>query len=242
MKSENNSIQHIQEFYNEFSKKQVVTGINLRHYYLFKKIVRAGLKKNNNVLEIGCGIGTLTGLLAKHLKKGKVVATDISPENIEVAKKRLDTIKNIDFLVSDSFDLSLWEKFDFIVLADVLEHIPAETHQKLFGNIVRCMHQNSTIFINIPHPKRIEFLKKYSPEKLQIVDQALCSKDLIRDAESNDLILFEYKSYPLFHEEVDYVQVIFKMNKDSNFRSLSKRTIILKKMIFRFFYLLTKFK
>lgn len=242
MGTEVKDMQKVREFYDEFSKKQIITGVNLRHYYLFRKIVGSGLKKNHSVLEIGCGIGTLTGLLASYVKRGDILVTDISPENIASAKERLGSYKNIEFLVSDMQDFDFDQKFDFIVLADVLEHIPKSLHPNLFHVISKHMKKDAILFINIPHPKRIEFLEKYSPEKLQVIDQALSAKNLIGDAESKGLVLVEYKSYPLFHKEADYIYIVFKMNKDSNFHSFSKRTIIIKKMMNRLFYLLTKFK
>jgi len=242
MSTEVKNFQEVREFYDEFSKKQIITGVNLRHYYLFRKIVKSGLKKNHSLLEIGCGIGTLTGLLASYVKQGDILVTDISPKNIASARGRLRSYKNIEFLVSDIQDFNCNQKFDFIVLADVLEHIPKNLHLNLFHVISKHLKKDAVLFINIPHPKRIEFLEKYSPEKLQVIDQTLYAKDLIREAESNGLILFEFKSYSLFHKEADYIQIIFKMNKDFNFRSFSKYSIIIKKMKYRLFYFLTKFK
>ena len=47
--------------------------------------------KNKNVLEYGCGVGTLTMLLAEEVKpRGKVYATVISPHERMVVQKRLD--------------------------------------------------------------------------------------------------------------------------------------------------------
>ncbi len=98
--------EEIVEFYDEHSKKQIDKGINIRHYKLFKKIINAGLKKNFTVLEVGCGIGTLTSLIISYLKNGRLVATDISGKNIDIAKKQFAKNTKVDFLVSDMKDFS----------------------------------------------------------------------------------------------------------------------------------------
>jgi 2-polyprenyl-3-methyl-5-hydroxy-6-metoxy-1,4-benzoquinol methylase len=232
--------ENIKDFYNEFSKKQISTGVNLRHYYLFKKIVQSGLKKDHNILEIGCGIATLTGLLSKYLKKGKIVAVDISPENIEVAKKRLQNRENVKFLVSDMKDFDYPEKFDFVILADVLEHIPKNFHNQLFQTISQYMNEKAVLFINIPHPKNIEYLEKHSPEKMQIVDQALYADEITKSASVNGLIVKEYISYPLYHKEDDYNIIKLKFNTSVEYHQKSNFKIIFEKTKCRIFYFLSK--
>lgn len=59
----------------------------------------AHLQKNDIVLEVGCGTGSLTDLLAE--KAGRVIAVDSDRELIEIARKQLEKAENIDFFVSD---------------------------------------------------------------------------------------------------------------------------------------------
>lgn len=236
MDSGNENMNNISKFYDDFSEQQVITGTNLRHYYLFNRILKSGLKKDHKVLEIGCGIGTLTKLLFSFLKKGEMVVTDISENNIKIARERLKSTQRIEFIVSDMQNFSHDKKFDFIILADVMEHIPQELHIQLFQTIVKHMKDDATLFINIPHPKNIEFLKENFQEKLQIIDQALYADSLTKDAAKSGLILKEYKSYSLFHKENDYNIIIFKLNKTVKFNALSKGIIIVKKFFYRLSY------
>jgi len=178
----------IKNWYNVFSKKQLKTGTNLRHYTIINHLINSGLQKNSSVLEIGCGIGTLTGLLHKYLKKGKLVATDISDDSIEIAKKRISKSENIDFLTTDMKDFNYPKKFDFIVLPDVLEHIPIEQHLGLFKILTKHMHDESILLINIPHPKAIEYIREHTPEKLQIIDQSISAETLLKNAYFSDLL------------------------------------------------------
>ncbi len=49
---------------------------------------RLGLSAGQDVLEMGCGTGRITGWLAKTVSPGRVVAADFSPGMLEQAKKR----------------------------------------------------------------------------------------------------------------------------------------------------------
>ncbi|MBC7125402.1 MAG: methyltransferase domain-containing protein, partial [Bacteroidales bacterium] len=88
------------KFYDEFSDKQVKTGKNLRHYTLANILKKKGIGKANSVLEIGCGIGTLTDLIVSIATKAEITALDISPKNIEIAKGRIKSGR-VKFMVSD---------------------------------------------------------------------------------------------------------------------------------------------
>ena len=228
----------VNNWYNSFSENQLATGINLRHYTIMEHLFNSGLKKNSTVLEIGCGIGTLTGLISKYLRKGKLVATDISDESIKIAKNRIPKSDKIDFFVTDMTNFDYTEKFDFIVLPDVLEHIPMVQHQDLFKVLSKLMHDQSIIIIHIPHPKALDYVRENMPEKLQIIDQSIEADTLMLNAYSNNLVLINYSSYSLFNEEPDYVLARFKKNSKSMLTPYSKSVIIPKKLLARikFFY------
>ncbi|MBN2522664.1 MAG: methyltransferase domain-containing protein, partial [Bacteroidales bacterium] len=81
--------EQIGKWYDGFAGRQVKTSVNLRHYKIMEFLTSAGLSRNDKVLEIGCGIGTLTGLMAKYLRRGEIVAADISAESVSTARKRL---------------------------------------------------------------------------------------------------------------------------------------------------------
>jgi ubiquinone/menaquinone biosynthesis C-methylase UbiE len=107
-------------FYDQFAEKQEKTGINSRHLSILDKAKQAGLKSNHRILEVGCGIGTVSHLLATQVPQGKVLAVDISPESIEKARVLWKKQGNLKFDVSDMSDFNLpGEKFDFFVFPDV---------------------------------------------------------------------------------------------------------------------------
>ena len=77
------------EYYDAYVSRQQESGINDRIYGLYKRLIKSGLNKNSNVLELGCGIGAMTYLLSRMVKIGIVEAVDISGESINFARQRI---------------------------------------------------------------------------------------------------------------------------------------------------------
>lgn len=223
----------ISNFYDSFAEYELKSGVNLRHYTLFNAIIKSGLRRNHHVLEIGCGIGQLTGLLSRYLRKGKLVSTDISPRSIGIASKRVPPSSRMEFLVSDMTLFGYPEKFDYIVLPDVLEHIPVENHFELFANLSKLMYDHSKIIIHIPHPKIIEYERIHHPQKLQIIDQPISADTLLQSCYAHQLILETYHSYSLFHVQPDYVFIVLKRDELPQYIKLTRFKIITRKSIAR---------
>ena len=59
--------EQVKEYYDTFKEHQKKLGINIRHRTILKNLKNAGLKPNSNVLEIGCGIGTVSHLILKQI-------------------------------------------------------------------------------------------------------------------------------------------------------------------------------
>ncbi|MRR20142.1 class I SAM-dependent methyltransferase [bacterium] len=230
--------EQIGQWYDGFAGKQLKTSVNLRHYKIMEYLSAAGLRKDSSVLEIGCGIGTLTGLLAKYLRKGEVLAADISPESVAIARKRLASASNVRFLVTDMTDFSHRDLFDFIILPDVLEHIPIDQHKGLFRILADHMHEQSVIVIHIPHPRALDYIRTTTPGQMQIIDQSVEADALIADAYASGLTLICYHSYSLFDREHDYAVITFRKKNAVTLSPLPKSAIILRKLISRIRFLI----
>jgi len=59
----------------------------------------ANIQENDVVLEVGCGTGSLTGILAE--KAGRVIAVELDARLFEIARNQLSEAKNIDFINCD---------------------------------------------------------------------------------------------------------------------------------------------
>ena len=78
---------------------------------------------SENALEIGCGTGEFTRLLASRARS--VVAVDLSSQMIRLARLKSATCKNIEYLLGDVMQLSLpAEGYDCVVSIATLHHLP----------------------------------------------------------------------------------------------------------------------
>ncbi len=79
-------------------------------------VVQENIPKDAAILELGCGNGVLAAAMAELPGVKKVVGMDLynEPENLP---------KGITFIKQDLEDFHIDEKFDLIVLNQVLEHI-----------------------------------------------------------------------------------------------------------------------
>lgn len=225
----------IVNFYDKFAERQVKTGINSRHLSILDKVKNAGLKSHHRILEVGCGIGTVSHLLATQVPKGKVLAVDISPESITRASQLWKTQTNLKFEISDMSDFEKANtKYDFFVFPDVLEHIPVEQHEQLFERIKAHAHAESVIFVHIPAPRYLQYMIKNQPEKLQVIDQPLDTGDLIKNISKQGFYLEKMDTYGLFFEEKDYQYFVFRVSKPiTKSTPKSKWDILLKRLKIR---------
>jgi SAM-dependent methyltransferase len=75
----------------------------------------------DRVLEVGCGIGNFTALLAEHCRR--VVGLDISEEYVSLARNRFSDHDQVEVLQKDIMEGTCEGSFDTVVMLDVLEHI-----------------------------------------------------------------------------------------------------------------------
>jgi len=71
------------------------------------------------ILDFGCGIGALSGFLAKDFPNSQIYGYDISQKCLSVAKENNAGVKNVRF----ASDLPQGKKYDLIIAANVFHHI-----------------------------------------------------------------------------------------------------------------------
>ena len=78
-----------------------------------------------HALEIGCGVGSFSRLLARRAER--VLAVDLSPQMIRLARERSGPYPNIDFVAGDVMDYQLPAgRFDCVATIATLHHLPTE--------------------------------------------------------------------------------------------------------------------
>lgn len=230
-------IRQIEDFYDDFSKKQNRVGINIRHYTIVNKLIKHGLHADAHLLEAGCGVGTITRLLAPKIKSGSITAFDISKEGVDITKSRVKNHHNIQVVKSDILGFKSDRLFDFILLADVLEHIPSEELKPALHHLLQFANSEASIVVNIPDPAMNDFLRKYHPDKLQIIDHSIDAEDLIQAFDGSDFKLVHFEQYALHHLEYDYNFMIFRKRKAyENMKARNCLSIIINKTVQRLRY------
>jgi len=114
---------------------------NSFYYDNLKKLLSKLIPKGSNVLEIGCGTGDLLASLKPKVGYGM----DISHEMVAIAKYKHKFEKRLTFST-----LLPKEKFDYIFMSDVIEHLekPGET----FKQISKLMNNKSKLVITMANP------------------------------------------------------------------------------------------
>jgi len=111
------------------------------HYHDF--LLRHVPTHCRQALEIGCGAGTFSHLLAKSSEH--VLALDLSPNMIRIARERSALFPNIDFQVADVLARELpAERFDCVVTVATLHHLPLA---EVLPKIKRALKVNGVLLI-----------------------------------------------------------------------------------------------
>ena len=93
-------------------------------------------KENNKVLDIGCGTGYLTSILAKHVgTRGKVIGIDPDKERVQIASEKY-TQSNLEFQVGD--DKSFPEDQYNVIFSNYVIHW-IKDKDALFMKVVRSL-------------------------------------------------------------------------------------------------------
>ncbi len=100
------------------------------HSFLLSSMIDSLPEKCNRILELGCGTGLLTTMLAYAYPNAKIVAIDISKTMVQLAKSRKN-LESVQFLIRDFRKSWPTGSFDAVVAALCLHHVSVEDRQKI---------------------------------------------------------------------------------------------------------------
>jgi cyclopropane fatty-acyl-phospholipid synthase-like methyltransferase len=204
-------------YYDDYVDRQQAVGINDRHRSILGYLRRFGMKSEDRVLEIGAGVGTLTALIAKELgSRGRLVAVDLSPRSIDVARDELTGYENLELIAGDILELEIPGRFDVVVLPDVIEHIPLEHHGRLFERISGWVSPGGFVLLHYPNPNYLEWCHTNKREVLQAIDQPIQSDVLTANAYPHGLYLDYLETYSIWVREGDYTVAVLRRKADAS--------------------------
>ena len=117
----------------------------------------SGLNEFGKALELGCGTGVYTGLLAA--RADSVLATDISFEMVEVAAGKYEKQGHVTVERADCFDLTYPdETFDTVFMANLLHVVPEP--EKVLSETRRVLKRGGRIIVSSLTTKGMKFFAK----------------------------------------------------------------------------------
>lgn len=112
-------------------------------------VKRAGIEDGMEVLDLGCGWGSLSLWIAEHYPNSRV--TSVSNSNAQrkfIEKKAASlSIENIEVLTCDMNDFSTKRVFDRVVSIEMFEHM--RNHAELFSRINKWLVPGGKFFMHI---------------------------------------------------------------------------------------------
>jgi len=113
------------------------------YYQLLAGIYRECVPEGANVLEIGCGTGTILSTL----KPSRGMGVDISPGMVSIAMAKYP---HLTFLVADAEVFDPQETFDYVLVPDVIEHL--SDVGAMYRSVRRGCHAGSRLIITCVNP------------------------------------------------------------------------------------------
>lgn len=111
---------------------------------------RAELCDGQDVLELGCGWGSLTLWMAEHYPNSKITAVSNSASQrkhiLEQAKMR-GIAENLSLLTVDMNDFEIDQKFDRVVSVEMFEHM--RNHRALLKKVASWLRAEGKLFVHI---------------------------------------------------------------------------------------------
>ncbi len=118
---------------------------------------RAGLVDGQEILELGCGWGSLTLFMAKNFPNSKITAVSNSNDQrrfIEAKGKKLN-LKNIEVITEDMNDFSINKQFDRVITIEMFEHM--RNYNELLGRVNGWLNRGGKLFVHIFSHEKIAY-------------------------------------------------------------------------------------
>ena len=154
------------------------------------------------VLELGCGEGHLAKMIAD--RKLDVTGVDIDGNKIRRARK---DYSEIEFIQSDIRDLKLKKKFDTVVIAEVLEHLPEATGSEVLAKASELTKKGGRLVVSvpnedcIPHPNHI---RQFGRRSLKRLLKPLGKPQLVADQPFKWLMMYVDKKKNVQHSAISF--------------------------------------
>jgi len=110
---------------------------------------RLEIEDGMDMLELGCGWGSLTCYMAERLPNSKIVAVSNSKDQREYINTRCkeNGFDNVEVITADMNDFSINQKFDRVVSVEMFEHM--RNYDQLLKKVSGFLRKNGKLFVHI---------------------------------------------------------------------------------------------
>ena len=120
-----------------------------QHQWAGELIAKLVLRGDERVLDIGCGDGRVTAMMAKNVPRGSVVGIDSSAEMIRFSRDHFppDKNPNLSFMQVDAQKLTFHDEFDLVFSNAALHWIPC--HRAVLAGIRRSLREDGKMLVQM---------------------------------------------------------------------------------------------
>lgn len=159
---------HWQNYFGRVTK--IDSFLRGRYDQVIRLLRKAGIHEHSTVLEVGCGDGALSGLIYKTFRC-KLTGIEPSDIGIRFCQEMFAQHKYAGtFAISSGYTFDFPDNhYDFVVLADVIEHL--QYPDKMLGEIKRVLKPAGKVIITTPirtteYPEDTMHVHEFFPEEL----------------------------------------------------------------------------
>ena len=124
--------------------------LKTRREKILEELKLVPLHPGMEVLDVGCGTGAVTRILAERVSPGKVIGIDLSEERLSVARElaRERGVSNVEYIRADVRDLGLEEeKFDLTYSRCLFQYLPGKAGLDTLAAMKRLVRPGGTVTV-----------------------------------------------------------------------------------------------
>jgi malonyl-CoA O-methyltransferase len=204
--------------------------VQKRMAVLLSEMIDIPPDRHVSILEIGCGTGYLTGILADKFPNAHICGVDIADGMIELVSEKLGSEK-IKFICSDAEEMEMSDKFDIIISNATFQwfNSPYESIRKFINSL---KSDGSLIFstftsgtFNELHQSITEARKLLGVERRTVHGQEfmsedelvnLCEKSLAGSGKNGSIQASTSSETEFFHSCLDFLNSVKKIGASNS--------------------------
>jgi len=129
------------------------------------KFINSKVKLNGKVLDYGVGFGYLLKYLSEYRKVTELYGVEFSEESANMVNDVLKNEIKFKACIAIKHPAVTWddEFFDFVFIAEVIEHLEPDELNRLLIEIRRVLKRNGKLVITVPNNENLESRKVLCP-------------------------------------------------------------------------------